>query len=525
MRTNRRISAMLVALFLCSACTSGSSEGAVPDATTVSETTVAATATSAPATATVIAPTLTVAPPTPEPTVALPTATVPPEATTAPIVQDNGAVVDTTPRQPIANGPTLLDNRLALRWVATVPTNSIRMVYDATRQRLLVLTMGDGLVAIDPQSGAQEALASPGDMLAGAFPTGLAVAADGRIFVVGNQAVDKQNRGIVRRGIPSGASYQWQTVAQTELYPLSGTPFDHQFNGIVVSPDQKFLYVNSGSRTDHGEVESFEGAFPDTREVALTARIFRLPIGATDITLANDEAALAPYVFARGFRNAYDPAFAPNGELFVGDNGPDADHPDEFNWVREGRHYGFPWRFGTSDNQQRDPAYDPANDRLLQPDFTAVQIGAYANDPSYPAAPTSMQDPIANAGPAAVYYRGNDGNVYNAAQQGGTLASFTPHRSPLGLTFADAQFPAHWQGSNGALSAFILSWGAAGGTLPDRGQDVLHLALTPGDGNYRMTARQIVRGLRNPIDAAIIGDRMYILEFGSDVAIWEVQFQ
>ena len=522
MRTNRRIAVLLVVIILCSAC--GANESASPEAPTAPEATLVATATNAPATATMAVPTMTVEP-TAEPTVAPPTATVPPEATAEPIVQDDGAVVDTSPRQPIANGPTLLDSRLALRWVAAVPTNSIRMVYDTTQQRLLVLTMGDGLVAIDPQSGASTPIASAGDMLAGAFPTGLAVAADGRIFVVGNQAVDKQNRGIVRRGIPSGSGYQWQTVAQTELYPLSGTPFDHQFNGIVVSPDQKFLFVNSGSRTDHGEVESFEGAFPDTREVALTARIFRLPIGASDLTLANDEAALTPYVFARGFRNAYDPAFAPNGELFVGDNGPDADHPDEFNWVREGRHYGFPWRFGTSDNQQRDPAYDPANDRLLQPDFTAVQIGAYANDPNYPVAPDAMQDPIANAGPAAVYYRGSDGNVYNAAQQGGTLASFTPHRSPLGLTFADAQFPAHWQGNNGGLSAFILSWGAAGGTLPDRGQDLLHLALTPSDGNYRMNARQIIRGLRNPIDAAVIGDRMYILEFGSEVAIWEVQFQ
>jgi hypothetical protein len=70
-----------------------------------------------------------------------------------------------------------------------------------------------------------------------------------------------------------------------------------------------------------------------------------------------------------------------------------------------------------------------------------------------------------------------------------------------------------------------LSWGAAGGDLPDKGQDLLHLQLTLNTvGGYEMRAVQLIRDLRNPIDATLIDNRMYILEFGADVALWEVEF-
>jgi len=58
---------------------------------------------------------------------------------------------------------------------------------------------------------------------------------------------------------------------------LSDTYFDHLYNGIIVSLDGKWVYINGGSRTDHGEVEDNAGAFPDTRDVALTARILAFP--------------------------------------------------------------------------------------------------------------------------------------------------------------------------------------------------------------------------------------------------------
>jgi glucose/arabinose dehydrogenase len=454
-------------------------------------------------------------------------ATTTPEGTTIPTVVATPAertVIDTTPRQPIAGGPTLLDNRLDLRRVATVPVNSIRVVYDQINDQLLLLTISDGLMSVNPQTGQMRTVADASMIAPNGMPSGLAVAADGRIFVVSNIQQNGYNTATIRRGTPNTTGYTWTTVATTVQYPLSGTPFDHLFNGITLTPDQQYLIVNSGSRTDHGEVEDNQGLFPDTREIPLTSRLFRIPVDASYITLPNDEAALAPYVYARGFRNAYDPTFAPNGELFVGDNGPDADLPDEFNLVREGGHYGFPWRFGNIDTPQRDPNYDPTNDRLLHEDFVAVQLGVYKNDPEFPAAPDQMIDPILNVGPAAAFYRKQDGQIVDAAANGESLSSFTPHRSPLGLTFATASFPAAWQ-VVGGVSGFIASWGAVGGDFPDKGQDVLHLQLTPrATGGYQMRAVQLIRDLRNPIDTAIIDNRMYILEFGADVALWEVTF-
>jgi len=61
--------------------------------------------------------------------------------------------------------------------------------------------------------------------------------------------------------------------------------------------------------------------FRRPREVALTAKIFRVPANGSNLFLTNNLAALknAGYVFAEGTRNAFDFAFAPNGDLYVSD--------------------------------------------------------------------------------------------------------------------------------------------------------------------------------------------------------------
>ena len=58
-------------------------------------------------------------------------------------------------------------------------------------------------------------------------------------------------------------------------------------------PDGAWVFVNSGSRTDHGEVQDNDGSFPDAREGPLTSRIFRLPADGEGITLPNDEEAVS----------------------------------------------------------------------------------------------------------------------------------------------------------------------------------------------------------------------------------------
>ena len=109
------------------------------------------------------------------------------------------------------------------------------------------------------------------------------------------------------------------------LYPF------HSNNGIAFGPDGK-LYVGVGSTTDHG---------PDMPE-PYEASILRMNPDGSDLE-----------VFATGFRNPYDLVFSPDGDLFAGDNGPDAMNqtlrylpPEELNHVQEGLDYGFPRAFG-----------------------------------------------------------------------------------------------------------------------------------------------------------------------------------
>ena len=100
----------------------------------------------------------------------------------------------------------------------------------------------------------------------------------------------------------------------------------HRNNGIAAGPDGQ-LYVAVGSTSNLGEL-------PETE------------LSGTILRIAPDGSSVE--VVARGFRNPFDLAFAPDGELFCTDNAPDVpvrsadDAPDELNHVIEGRDYGHP---------------------------------------------------------------------------------------------------------------------------------------------------------------------------------------
>jgi glucose/sorbosone dehydrogenase len=353
--------------------------------------------------------------------------------------------------------------------------------------------------------------------------SGMAFGPDGTLYVIGSVNADTTAQAYVYKGkLDAAGKRTWTTLVSTAPYEKSNTQFDHTFNGIVVSPDGKYLYMNSGSRTDHGEVEDAKGAFPNIREVPLTSAIFRVPTDTDNQVLPNDEAQLKSkgYLFADGTRNTYDLSFGPNGDLFGADNSSDADYPDELNWLQEGHHYGFPWRFGNLDNAVRSPDYDPAKDKLLQPEFFAVKNGLYHKEPDFPAPPAGVTftDPIANLGPDADVFRDADGNGYDASNLGQPIFSFTSHRSGLGLVFDTA----------GALGGdlkgdgLMVSWGAAEGDLPDQGRDLLHIKLTKTGDTYQAKMTQLVIGFDHPIDAALVGKNLYVLDWGGKGTIWEL---
>jgi glucose/arabinose dehydrogenase len=361
---------------------------------------------------------------------------------------------------------------------------------------------------------------------------GFAFGPDGKLYVVANSG-GAMNVAVIVRGTPSGAAWTWQEVARTAAYLNSGTPFDHQWSGIVVRREAgvDYLYVNSGSRTDHGELQS------GVRELPLTAAMFRVPADSNAVTLPSDRAALVSggYLFAEGLRNSFDPTFAPDGKLVSADNGPDADYHEELNWIQQGRHYGFPWRLGNEDNAIQFNWYDPTyitngyatpadnHDPRLHPLFHGYENKLYFFQ-DLGTRPSGFTDPIMSLGPDADQYRNaTTGGVSDASNLGQKLGTFTAHRSPLGLSFDAANaLCTDFRGD-----AFLLSWGSANpiADMPDsNGQDLLHLDILPTtDGTgFEVRSKKLVTGFDRPIDSIFIGSRLYVLENGVSGRIFEI---
>jgi glucose/arabinose dehydrogenase len=408
---------------------------------------------------------------------------------------------------------------------------SLRLVRDPSNEALHILKVDGTVLRLDnlDTSPAASVLYRSGDTGV-ASPRGLAFGPEGNLYVVGNSTFGLDTVGFVRRGVrvsATGDTRTFATFASSVPYPRSNTAFDHLWNGIAVSPDGRSVFVNSGSRTDHGEIQTSGGRHPGMREVSLTAIVLRLPASATGLLLEDDEAALTQYVFARGLRNSFDPAFDANGQLFAGDNSGDRDDSDELNWIREGRHYGFPWRMGGNDTPQQLPGYDPDADRLVNRRSYAYENGLFHDDPTYPIPPpVTFVEPVENTGPDADSYRDpGTGALLKASQTGRTLSTFTAHRSPLGLVFDTRNaLPGRYRGG-----AFILGWTAgdatgSSGTGPfrDASQDLLFLELQRSGETYRVRSTSLVCGFRNPIDAEIRGGRLYVLEYGDNGSVFEI---
>src|SRR5690606_38882280 len=167
------------------------------------------------------------------------------------------------------------------------------------------------------------------------------------LFLCGNISVNdgKGTKGRMVRYNLDEANPKLVEVFNTVEYGTNATTFDHGWNALEIGPDKKYIYVNTGARTDHGEVQDNRGAYPNARDNALTAKVVRFPVDAENLLLEDDEAALKAkgYIYAEGIRNAYDMAFDGQGNLFGVVNSGDYDHSEDMFWIREGHHYGFPW--------------------------------------------------------------------------------------------------------------------------------------------------------------------------------------
>ena len=238
--------------------------------------------------------------------------------------------------QPVSHSPGV-----SIREVRTLPPVPVRLAHDPATGALWIATFLGDLVRLDApfETGAMTVVATEAEH---GTPKvrGMTVGPDGEIVLVGNDEGELETRGIVRRGTLVDGVWTWEDVLRTEPYATTGGSFDHQFSSVTFSPDGAWMFVASGSRTDHGEIQPNDGVYPGLRDQPLTTRLFRLPADARDVLLPNDEAALRTMgvIYAEGFRNAFDLAWDADGELFAVDNAGDRDDGEELNWVREGHH-------------------------------------------------------------------------------------------------------------------------------------------------------------------------------------------
>ncbi|MDQ6604379.1 MAG: PQQ-dependent sugar dehydrogenase, partial [Chloroflexota bacterium] len=183
--------------------------------------------------------------------------------------------------------------------------------------------------------------------------------------------------------------------------------------------------------------------------------------------------------FADGIRNPFGMAFRADGKLFDADHGPQDDLPEELNYVQQGKHYGFPYRFG---NNVKNPEPD------APPDLSGV----------------NFVPPIPNIGPDSLNGDGLDSQ--------NPSYTFTPHSAPGGLAFYNTTagvhlFPATYRGDG-----FLAMYGNVERSGEVRGFSVLRLTLNEAaPGTFQVSVHTFLTGLRRPTDVAIAPDGALIV--------------
>ena len=437
---------------------------------------------------------------------------------------------------------------LSIRKVKTIQANATRIDIDVNTSFMYYTTVDGFIYEVknwSEGSPSEEQIATASDHEIITQLGGMTIH-NGIMYIVGSTDSEDENdvMGIVKKATLSTRPLQWETVAKSDLYKKSNTAFDHRMNCVEVDPTGQYLFINSGSRTDHGE------AHLGAREVPLTAKILRIPIGSENLQLKNEAIALAPYVYAEGIRNSFGLAWSSEGHLFGTENSGDRDHSEELNWLQEGKHYGFPWNLGGTDNPQQFPGYDPgisngewwdnpSKDAFIQAKAGEVAKtigwveGYFRDDPSFPQKPNDLMliMPVRNDGPLADQYRdADDFEIKDGSVQNEPVYTFSAHLSPVGIAFDQNLtlrepynghgFIANYSVGGSMVEAFNDD--GAGGSIMD-----VALVYDATSDNYIATTKPLATGFNAPIDVKLYKGKLFIIELGAeDVAgIWEIQFK
>lgn len=364
-----------------------------------------------------------------------------------------------------------------LREVVRLPVHGVKLATIPGADWILVLNNGGEIYRLEPASGNLSRLLVAKDyaeLAAGKLDVlGMTIDSKKRLYVVTNQRVAEQphhiNRVVIFRSEPLDATGipKKLTAWLRTSYPWGNNYYNHGVCHIAEGPDG-MIYVSSGARTDGGEVDGGivgrDAIYWKGGETDYTAGIWRI-----------DPNMEVPKIemFARGIRNAWSFAWNDRGELFSISNGPDADRPEEMDFVERGKHYGFPYQYADL----------PATDK------------AYPYTPDAPPGLT-FTHAIRNFGPAA------------GGSPDKPIATFDAHSSPAGMLFCGPEWPASLRGK------FLL--GRLGNFLKDEtyGFDLLTVALKKNSaGIYEARVETFLAPLARPLDLLRIGQKLYILEY------------
>lgn len=422
-----------------------------------------------------------------------------------------------------------------------VKQNATKIAFDAVSGNLFYTTLnGDIYEVFMPGSGlVTDTLRYTATNHGITFLQGLYFK-DSTLYVCGSNWYSNTTVGkIVKAELQPNGSRTWTDVVTTNPYPSANSSGDHGFSGLTIDPMGNYIYVSSGARTHLGEVKTNNGAWPGYREVPLTTRIFKFPIATVGLILQNDSTIIdnSGFVFAWGTRNAYDMAWDGNNNLFAIDNVGERDDPEELNWLRQGKNYGYPWTMGGNMNPLMNPGYDVNADPLVNHLNGGYLAGWFSSDPNFPSVPAGLTftEPVRNYGPDADFYRDEiTGQVKNASDQGTYISSFTGHRSPLGLVFDnDSSLDNPYRGDGFVLSFMpggdsagytpLSPWGGPSVFVdPSRELTQLKLTYDASIDNFTMTATDIVTGFYLPVDAVKVGTDFYVIEYNGD--LWKISF-
>ena len=171
---------------------------------------------------------------------------------------------------------------------------------------------------------------------------------------------------------------------------------------------------------------------------------------------------------------------------------------------------------------------DADTDPFINKSSHSWRVKYYYTDPEFPARPSGVKfsPGVQNLGPDANEYRGHSGKIQDGDQTGIAISTFTAHCCPLGLFFDTKKILSKdFKGDGFVIRNSLGERSSLMRPFTNQGSDLLHLHLMYDNAtdNYVVRTERVVEGFREPVDAIMVGNDVYIIEYdGKEGNIWKI---